>query len=194
MIGQQSSAAPITAGPPVEFDKTQLCDVLGYCSKQLGLQGLACLAASSKQYKEACVSATARDAAILLVDALQAAGTVAGVASTVPPSPQQPMQAVAWLLHVAPSATPVLSAASSLAAEHILRVPNVPLPIAKQLAREGVRITFSQLTAAANKMVQGVEVWVHVQAQRQRGTRTDIPDIAFALLSNSGAVRAQCHQ
>jgi hypothetical protein len=189
---QQSPAAPDTVEAPEDAEETHLCDVLSYCSKQLGLQGLACLAASSKQYKEASISATTRDAAILLVDALRAAGTAAAVANTAPSSPQQPVQAVAWVLHVAPSATPVLSAASSLAAEQLLRVPNLPLPLAKQLAREGIRVSFSQLKAAANKMVQGGEVWVHVQVQRQRqlGTRTDIPGIAFALLSNSSSVCA----
>jgi hypothetical protein len=55
----------------------------------------------------------------------------------------------------------------------------VRLATAKQLVKAGVRITYAQLLAAANSMVAGVEVWV--QAQRELGIQTDIPDLAVTV-------------
>jgi hypothetical protein len=50
---------------------------------------------------------------------------------------------------------------------------------AEQLFAAGMRITYAQLLAAADSMVEGVEVWV--QAQQALGIDTDIPAIAVAV-------------
>jgi hypothetical protein len=177
MGGQQSKSAPAMGEAVKEVDETRLCDVLPYCSERLGLQGLACLAASSKQYNETALATTASDAAFLLKHAqlsetAAAAGTAAAPSHSVSLSLEQHTQEVAWLLRAVPSAT-------TAAIEHLLRVPSVPISVAKQLVSAGVRMRFSQLTLAAEKMVQGVEVWV--VAQRQLGVMTDIPGLAVAL-------------
>jgi hypothetical protein len=62
--------------------------------------------------------------------------------------------------------------------ELLLKLPNVPLSIAKQLVSAGMCITYAQLLAAASSMIQGVEVWV--QAQQLLPITHDIPDIAVA--------------
>jgi hypothetical protein len=105
MDRQQSTPVPTTVVAAQEIDETRICDVLEYCSKQLGLQDLACLAASSKQYNEASAATAAKGAALLLENALTAARAVACDKSAASPSLQQHMQAAAWLLRVAPSAT-----------------------------------------------------------------------------------------
>jgi hypothetical protein len=173
MNGQQSKAIP-TAEAAREIDETQLCDVLDYCSKQLGLHGLACLAACSKQYKAASAATAGSAAGLFLKDALIAAHTAGGAKYAASSSLEQHMQAVTWLLRIVPSAT-----TAATAAKRLLSIPNVPLPMAKQLVEAGVRMKFAQLTAAAEKMVPGVDVWV--LAQRQQGVPTDIPGLAVSL-------------
>jgi hypothetical protein len=186
MNGQQSIPVPFKVDAAKDVDETQLCDVLEYCSKLLGLQGLACVAASSKQYKEASAATTAKDAAFFLKNALTAAGTAVDAKDAVSPLLQQHVQAAAWLLRVDPSAT-----TAATAAQLLLRIPDVPLPMAKQLVEAGVRMSFSQLIAAAEKMVPGVDVWV--LAQRQQGAPTDIPGLAVALLRPSPSRYVSAH-
>jgi hypothetical protein len=174
MNGQRSTATPNTVEEASKIDETQLCDVLDYCSKELGLQGLTSLAATSKQYKQASAATTARDAYLFLKDGLTAAHAAGGAKYAASSSLEQRMQAVTWLLRVDPSAT-----TAAAAAKRLLSIPNVPLPMAKQLVEAGVRMKFSQLKAAAEKMVPGVDVWV--LAQRQQGVPTDIPGLAASL-------------
>jgi hypothetical protein len=161
--------------------ETSLEEVTGCISKHLGLQGLACLAASSQQYKQNCLHTVRNNAALLLLDAIdtaatlqsqsQDADTLTAAAHTTAGSAvlrQTCMQASVWLLRAAPS-----EATAAKAAENIMRIPNVPLSIAQQLVAAGVRISFLQLKAASAKMVAGVEVWV--QARQQLCVKTDIP-------------------
>jgi hypothetical protein len=51
------------------------------CSQQLGLQGLACLAASSKQLRQICCAAAKADALSVLAAELEAAGKAATAAA-----------------------------------------------------------------------------------------------------------------
>jgi hypothetical protein len=57
--------------------------------------------------------------------------------------------------------------------DQLIRLPMVNIGVAKQLVKAGVRVSYSQLLAAANSMVAGVEVWV--QVQHRQGIHTDIP-------------------
>jgi hypothetical protein len=165
------AAAPHLATPSEETS-TGLQDVVNYCSSHLGLQGLACLAASSKQLKKACLQTATSDAALLLVHAVNAAakeGCTSNAAdSAACEKEQQHVRAAAWLLHVAPKA-----ATAATTAEQLLRLPSVPLGVAKQFVKAGLRVSFAQLQAAANSMVSGVEVWM--AAQQQLGVVTDVP-------------------
>jgi hypothetical protein len=135
--------------------------------QQMGLQGMACLAASSRTVHDACRSALLRDPVSLLQPLLALRGG--------PQLLQQYGQAVAWLVQQLAGAP---KAAADVAA-WLVYVPNVPLVWAEKLVAAGVRISWQQLLAAANSMVAGVEVWV--QAQQQYNLKTDIPSVALAL-------------
>ena len=163
-----------------------LFDVIGTSSAVLGLQGLACLAASSKAFRSASLAVAQQDAHILLQQTLQSAGGLQKQTQ------QQHLQAVAWLLkallkHTCNS-TPVIekSAAAvavilaSLPAEGLIQLPAVPLTWAKRLVQAGVRITWAQLLEAARSMVLGLEVWV--QALDQLDIQTDIPAAVSAMV------------
>jgi hypothetical protein len=92
---------------------------------------------------------------------------------------QQRFQAVQWLLLHTPEA-----AAAAGVADHALHVPAVPLHCANQLLTAGMTFTYAQLLHAAHSMVAGVEVWV--QAQRELGLQTDIPQVAFDICNQVG--------
>jgi hypothetical protein len=121
---------------------------------------------------KACLQTAISDAAHLLVHAVNAAAKDEHSPNAADPAvrkkEQQHVRAVAWLLHVTPQA-----ATATTAAEQLLRLPGVPLGVAKQFVEAGMRISFAQLQAAANSMVSGVEVWM--AAQQQLGVVTDIP-------------------
>jgi hypothetical protein len=146
--------------------------VLGYCSKQLGLTGIACRAASSRQLRKASLAAARGDAALFLVDTVKAAASAARVDKPAAEPEQQRLQqhlkAVAWLLQVEPTA-----AKTATTAQLLLHVPGVPLQMTEQLVAAGVRVSFEQICAAASDMVAGVELWV--QAHLKLGAMADIP-------------------
>uniref|UniRef100_A0A383WPQ3 Uncharacterized protein n=1 Tax=Tetradesmus obliquus TaxID=3088 RepID=A0A383WPQ3_TETOB len=171
-------------------------DVLPYCCQQLGLQGRACLAASSRQLRTISLGMLHDDGSMLLV-ALRAAAAAASphqhpaaAAARAEQTPRaafvgsasinsdktckQHLQAITWLL----SHTPTAAAAAGVA-ERALQVPAVPMQCAKQLLAAGMTVTYAQLVAAANSMVAGVEVWV--QAQQELGLHTDIPQAAVTI-------------
>jgi hypothetical protein len=144
-----------------------LIHVLPYLGKELGLHGLACLAGSSRHFRQECVDLAKQNAHVLLLGALPPvkpietlAALAEAAAAVPPPSPaDQRLQPVLWLVHVAPSVT-----ASALAAADVLQrlmhLPHVPLQHAQQLVAAGVRISYAQLLSAARSMVVEVEVWV----------------------------------
>jgi hypothetical protein len=125
------------------------------CS-DLGLQGLACLGASSKSLRDTSISILHSQARELIELAVKSAEETQ----------------LQWVLEVAP-------AAAAGAAEHLVRMPAVPLNIAKILVAAGVRISYARLIAGANSLAAGVEVWV--QAQQQLGVNSDIPSVAEAI-------------
>jgi hypothetical protein len=142
------------------------CPVL--CT-ELGPQGLACLATSSKYCRDAVDKALCKDRRHLLA----AASTTAHSTGR-----HVHFKAVAWL------AIQLLQREVKTAAdvtEQLLNLPSarMPLSMAKQLVSAGVRISYSQLLAASNNMVEGVEVWV--QAQQVLGVKSDIPGVAVAI-------------
>jgi hypothetical protein len=150
-------------------------DVFPYCKLQLDLQGLACLAASSKHLQDTCLAAARADADTLLVNALDAAKALQSSEQDNASSQrlvQQQLQGVAWLLRHS-------STAAAGVAEHAVRIPALQLSWVKELVAAGVTVSHSQLLAAANSMVAGVEVWV--QAQQQLGAQTDITPWAAAI-------------
>ncbi|KAF6235187.1 hypothetical protein COO60DRAFT_506079 [Scenedesmus sp. NREL 46B-D3] len=170
-----------------------LFSVLPVCSKhcQYGLQVLACLAASSKRLKDTCVSVTQRDAVGMLMATLHEASTAAVEVTAAEPTVQQQKQqqqygqAVAWLLHTAPAIKTIPGIA-----ERLRQTPAVPLGCVLSLVAAGVRISLSQLLAAANSMVAGVEVWV--QAQQQLGVQTDIPETAISICCDGDLSYLMC--
>jgi hypothetical protein len=170
-----------------------LVDVLPYLGRALGLQGLACLAGSSRQFRQACIDLAEQTAYVLLLEALppvKPSNTLAAVAKAAaavpaPSAADQRLQPVLWLVHVAPSV-----AASALAAADVLQrlmhLPHVPLQHAQQLVAAGVRMPYTQLLSAARSMVAGVELWV--QSQQQLGVASDIPAAAVAICCGEGLV------
>jgi hypothetical protein len=59
-----------------------LIDVLPYLGRALGLRGLACLAGSSRQFRQVCLTLAESNARILLLDALPAVKTGDDLAAT----------------------------------------------------------------------------------------------------------------
>uniref|UniRef100_A0A383VW73 Uncharacterized protein n=1 Tax=Tetradesmus obliquus TaxID=3088 RepID=A0A383VW73_TETOB len=177
-------------------------DVLPYCCQQLGLQGLACLAGSSRQLRTISLGLLPKDGSMLL-DALEAAAAAAAAAAATPPTQaaagpaaagetphaalasasradhvlQQRLQAVTCLLS---HTTTAAAAAADGVAERALQIPAVPLHWAQQLLAAGMTVSYAQLLHAAHSMVAGVEVWV--QAQQEPGLQSDIPQAAVDLL------------
>jgi hypothetical protein len=164
--------------------------LLPFLSSSLGLQGLACLAACSKQLQRECVDLAQHNAFQLLSDVLPAAKAAADLAETVaaaaeaaaqvgtPAAAYQRLKPVLWLLHVAPTAAS--SAMADAAVLHrLLMLPAVPLAAAQQVVEAGVRIPYAQLLAAANSMAAGVKVWG--QAQHNLGIATNLPAPAVAI-------------
>jgi hypothetical protein len=147
---------------------------------ELGQQGLACLATCSKCCRDAAIEAVCEEKRGLLASALDTAhSTGLGVH----------YEAVAWL------AVQLLRQEPGTAAgvkEQLLKLPNVPRSLAKQLVSAGMRINYTQLLAAASSMVEGVEVWV--QAQQQLSAKSDTPKVAVAICcgENWVSVDARC--
>jgi hypothetical protein len=171
-----------------------LVDVLPCLGRALGLQGLACLASSSRQFRQACVDIAQHNAHVLLLEALPPvkpvetlAASAQAAASAVSPPVDRRLQPVLWLMHVAPSVS-----ASALATADVLHrlvhLPHVPLQHAQQLVAAGVRMPYAQLLAAARSMVAGVELWV--QAQQQLGVASNIPAAAVRICCGEGLVSA----
>jgi hypothetical protein len=151
------------------FVQETVGDFMNACPRlctQLGLQGLACMGASSKRLVLDCKAAASTNAASLLEPILEAARRG--------PLSDQHKQAAVWLAQQADNPT-----AAAGVAQQLLSLPSVPLDWALQLVAAGVRISYAQLLAAANSMLAGVEVWV--QAQQQLDVQTDVPAAAVAI-------------
>jgi hypothetical protein len=159
-----------------------------YCSRQLGITGTACLAASSRQLRTASLAAARSDAALLLVDTVKAAAAAGTVDKQASESEQQRVRqhvkAVAWLLQVEPTA-----AKTAATAELLLHVPGVPLQMTEQLVAADVRVSYEQICAAARSMVAGVELWV--KAHLNLGVTADIPWFAVMVCVPD---LVSCHQ
>jgi hypothetical protein len=157
-------------------DIDTLISVFPYVSNHLGLQGLACLAASSQQLNSLCLAVAQQDASYLLLQALDAAQQpeAGNSPSAARKEQQQQLEAAAWLLQAAPALPK-----SADVAERLVRLPSTSFKQAMKLVATGIRISYAQIVAAANSMVAGVEVWV--QAQQQLGIHTDIPAAAAAM-------------
>jgi hypothetical protein len=168
-----------------------LFDVLPYLGRALGLQGLACLAATCTQLKHECVKFIHQNARLLLLDlmprvetvdcltaAAEAAADSAAEAAAAAAADQR-LQPVLWLLRIAPPFSSTAWAAGVL--QRLVHLPNVTLQRAgaQQLVAAGVRISYAQLVSAARSMVAGVEVWV--QALQQQGVASDLPAAAVKI-------------
>jgi hypothetical protein len=146
------------------IDEASLRWLLPFCSKQLELQGLACPAASSKGLRTACLHVVQTEAASLVIAEL---GTEDIVDSTntfgTPGINQRHAQAAIWGLHFTPTA-----ATAAGVAEQLVRLPLLPLlvPWAVRLQDAGVRISYEQVLTAANNMVPGAGLWLHLQHAR----------------------------
>jgi hypothetical protein len=124
-----------------------LLDVLPYLGRALGLQDLACLAATCQQLKQGCMKFIHHNARVLLLDALPPVQTVdCFKAAAEAAAADRRLQPVLWLLHVArQSASTALAAADVL--QRLVHLPYVPLQHAKQLVAAGVRISYAQPVA-----------------------------------------------
>jgi hypothetical protein len=152
-----------------------LLSVLSCCTRQLGLQGLACCAACSTELRDACRSSARLDATSLIEKELEALLESAS-AHNIPDGTG--LHAVSLLLQsLSQLDTPAAAAAAAGAAGTLITLPRVPLQHALKLVDAGMRVSYSQLLSAADNMVAGVEVWA--QAQQQLGIETDIPQVAF---------------
>jgi hypothetical protein len=140
----------------------------GQMGTALGLKGLACIAACSREHR-CFVQEYARSCCPGLLHVELKAALNGDT------QPEQYMPAVVWLALVART-TPK---AAAVVAEKMLSMPSVPLSWAAQLVSAGMRISYAQLLSAVNRGVAGVEVWV--QAQEQQGVVTDIPAPAVAI-------------
>jgi hypothetical protein len=145
---------------------------------QLGLQGLACLATSSKNVRSIVIRTVCKDGLKLLDSALATAQHNN--------EQKQHKQAAAWLATVLLRAQPATTTDVTI---RMLSLPAVPFSAAKQLVAAGMRVSYAQLLAAANNMVAGVEVWV--QAQQQLGIANDIPALALDICCGHGWVSAR---
>jgi hypothetical protein len=160
----------------------RLQDALHSCpalSAQLGLQGLACLAACSRTLKDACNNRVCRDAQSLLQPLVQQGAQLQ----------EQHKHAAVWLmklLHRAPNKATVAEVE-----ELLVFVPIMGLYWALQLVSAGVHISCAQLLAAADSMVAGVEVWV--QAQQQLKMKSDMPPAAYTICCSSKWVSQAAH-
>jgi hypothetical protein len=150
-----------------------MAHALHSCSElrtELGAQGLACLAASSKCIKAAVEEAVVCDRRSLLTAALNTAWRTKFGRSALH------LKAAAWL------AALLLRQAPNIVEEvtgQVLMTPKVSLKWAQQLVSAGMRINYAQLLSAANSLVAGVEVWV--RAQDSLHIQSDIPAAALAI-------------
>jgi hypothetical protein len=156
-----------------------LLSVLACCTRQLGLQGLACSAACSTELRDACRTNARLDAVCLLHKELE---TLLESASAHHTPHGTGLHAVSLLLKTLKHTdTPAAAIAAADAADTLVTIPRVPLQHALKLVEAGMRISYSQLLSAANSMVAGVEVWA--LAQQQLGIETDIPPVASNVCS-----------
>lgn len=129
--------------------------VLSCCSRQLGLQGLACLAACSRKLRDTCKSSAKLDAACLLRGEFKA---LQEYASSHHVAHGRGLHAVLLLLQTmkqTPTTAPTVAAAE--AAETLVNLPRVTLQQAVKLVEAGVLISYSQLMSAADSMVAGLK-------------------------------------
>jgi hypothetical protein len=172
-------------GSTYDLTPASLVDILPMCSGQLGLQGLACLAACSRHLQQACLATVRNDACNLLRSACdvfdQHRYNDWRNYSAAQHAKQQARKAVVWMLQAAPAV-----AAADSTAQQLIDISYAPHEWVLQLTAAGVRITYAQLLAAAHSMVAGVEAWV--QAQQQLGIETDIPAAAKQICCCSKSV------
>jgi hypothetical protein len=149
--------------------------VLTCCTRQLGLQGLACSAACSTELRDACRISARLDAVCLLQKELD---TLLESASAHHIPPGTGLHAVSLLVQsLKQTDTPEAANAAAGAADTLMTIPRVPFQHAMKLVEAGMRVSYAQLLSAADSMVAGVEVWV--LAQQQLGIETDIPQVAY---------------
>jgi hypothetical protein len=152
---------------PAHVEEAMISNALHSCPalcSAIGLQGLACLATGSIRLNTDIadlVCSPARKFLQAAIDTARADGQ------------HKHHEAVAWvaalLLHSAPAAD---------VTRQLHELPAVPLDCAMQMVAAGLRISHAQLLAAADSMVEGVEVWV--QAQEELHIQTDVPAAAVA--------------
>jgi hypothetical protein len=153
------------------------------CRKQLGLQGLACLASVSTELKHLCTISNPQQAAEALLGTLEAATPKAAAADADAPT-RVPFRGYYAALHVMHTWPQIVTADVTSCIVQL----KVTRRQAVQLVRAGIRMRYDQLLEAASSMVAGVEVWV--QAQQQLGVQTDIPAVAVAICTGRSWVSA----
>lgn len=169
----------LTMGNRAEHEEPLVFSLLPLCSRQLGVQGLACIASCSTQAKLVSIKLGRADATDVVLGTLEAAKADAAAATEARSSCKQAEVVACWqpvqnLLQTVPAAMNAAGAANS-----ILWCPSIPLQHALQWVNSGVRIHYAELLDAASCAVPGVQVWV--KAQHQLGIHTDIPEAARAV-------------
>jgi hypothetical protein len=184
-------------------DAADLFSLLSCCIKELSVQDLARISASSKSLRTACAAIVKRDLKQLLEAAVAQAAeadadcsrcrTAVIIGQAAPAwrtAYDLQVHAVAWLLRAAPAKAASDEAAECVASDEavecVLRMPAVPEQAAVQLVKAGMRVSLAQLLSAADRMVKGVEVWV--LAQQQLGVHTDIPQDAVDICRGNSSV------
>jgi hypothetical protein len=143
-VRKRARIAVSTDGYEAVDTAAALQGVLPYLGRALGLQGLACLASSSRQMRRACFDLTEQDAKMLLLDALPPNPEVGGLAADAEAataaalisrskaffggaavSDDKRLQQVIWSFNVVPGvASSALSSADVL--QRLLHFPHVP--------------------------------------------------------------------
>jgi hypothetical protein len=134
---------------------------------QIGPKGLARFTTCSKSLKCDVAIAVCSEGLGLLDAALETARSS---------KQHKDHQAVGWLAALLLQYAPTHAAAVT---ERLLALPSVPLDCAERVVSAGMRISYSQLLAAADSMTAGAEVWV--QAQSKLGIASDIPPAAVSI-------------
>jgi hypothetical protein len=185
-------------------DAAYFFSLLSCCSKELSVQDLARIAASSKNLKEACVAIARRGLLQLLGTTVaraaeaeaerSAAATAASAALDSSGFDSDDEVYLGCTYHTCKNLEQIaqttykqqvhavawllcaapVEAALDAAVKCVLSVPAVPEQAAVQLVTAGMRVSFAQLLSAADRKVKGAEVWV--LAQQKLGVHTDIPE------------------
>jgi hypothetical protein len=137
-------------------------------NNSLDVLSLLCLGSCSKACRSAAASLLVNGAHFLLPNTVKLAAKKAAYRY----SYSEHVQAVTWLLQGAASARVfgTFLAAPGAAAQYL--ITKMPLELAEQLLKAGLRFSYDQLMQAVRAHTAGVEVWVQAMAAQPAAVKT----------------------